>query len=498
MKKRILFFTMIAAALTFSCQKAELEKNEVADKGNNEVVDFVPGPGKILAVTPTGAETKVAFGDAVDGKYPVIWTNTDVIKVYSENNAAGVAYTYTGEAAEGTSSAVFTGEPVEGETRYAVFPETRAYGFEDGKLKISFDALKKQEFHSSVQANGSNLKYMPMWAKEGKGDDTGKFVFDNLCGVVSFRFNDYQELRGMKITSVKITSASKYISGVATLDPADGSFTLAPENEDTPDADKEIVQEEISQLKEELQRLSDTTDFNGQKLLDGTFDLKGYSDQKAIRVSTFSEEVNPGNYTVSITKTGDTITGTLLSSDAPLGDSFVAGAEVIVLDNKITFKDKTGKELTLDVDMDKLAGGTTNASLEITDIGSMRFQVGANEGQVIAVKIPAVNLKNLGLYDVDVTKENGGEEGIMATEYADAFISSVRSALGAYQNRFEHVGTNLDTTDENLTTAYSRIMDVDMASEMTEYTTVQVLTQAGTSMLAQANERPQQILQLLQ
>ena len=142
--------------------------------------------------------------------------------------------------------------------------------------------------------------------------------------------------------------------------------------------------------------------------------------------------------------------------------------------------------------------GTTTARLDITDIGSMRFQVGANEGQVIAVKLPAVNLKNLGLADVDVTKENGGNEGIVATEFADAFISSVRSALGAYQNRFEHVGTNLDTTDENLTSAYSRIMDVDMASEMTEYTTLQVLTQAGTSMLAQANERPQQVLQLLQ
>ena len=240
MKKRILFFAMIATALTFSCQKAELENNDVVDNGtNNEIVDFVPGPGKILAVSPTGTETKIAFGDAVDGKYyPVVWTNNDAIKVYSENSAAGEKYTFEGDNA---SSAVFTGNPVEGTTRYAVFPETRAYGLEDGKLKISFDILKKQDFHSSVQANGSNLKYMPMWAKEGKGDDTGKFVFDNLCGVVSFRFNDYQELRGMKITSVKITSASKYISGVATLDPADGSFTLAAENEDTPDANKEIV-----------------------------------------------------------------------------------------------------------------------------------------------------------------------------------------------------------------------------------------------------------------
>ena len=242
MKTRVLYFAMIAAALTFSCQKAELENNDVVDNGtNNEVVDFVPGPGKILAVSPTGTETKIAFGEEVDGKYPVVWTNNDAIKVYSENNTEGVVYTYTTEATEGVSSAVFTGDPVEGETRYAVFPATRAYGFEDGKLKISFDALKKQDYHTSIQANGSNLKYMPMWATEGEGDDAGKFSFENLCGVVSFRFNDYQELRGMKITSVKIASASKYISGVATLDPADGSFTLAAESTKNPDGDKEIV-----------------------------------------------------------------------------------------------------------------------------------------------------------------------------------------------------------------------------------------------------------------
>ena len=239
MKTRVLYFTMIAAALTFSCQKAELGNSGVADNGNNEVVDFVPGPGKILAVSPTGTETKIAFGDAVDGKYPVVWTNNDAIKVYSENNTDGVAYTYTTEATEGISSAVFNGEPVEGEKRYAVFPETRAYGLEDGKLKISFDALKKQDFHSSVQANGSNLKFMPMWAKEG--NNAGTFSFENLCGVVSFRFNDYQELRGMKIQSVKISSASKYISGVATLNPEDGTFTLSAQNIDNPDADKEII-----------------------------------------------------------------------------------------------------------------------------------------------------------------------------------------------------------------------------------------------------------------
>ena len=213
---------MIAAALSFSCQKAELENNEVADKGNNEVVDFVPGPGKILAVTPTGAETKVAFGTANDdGSIPVVWVNGDAIKVYSENNTTGAEYTFEGTDA---SSAVFTGAPVEGETRYAVYPATRAKDMKDGKVGVSFaDLQQKQLFHSTLKNNSNNLKYMPMWAKE---TSEGVFTFENLCGAVAFRFNDYQELRGMKITNVTLTSKSVNISGWGYVDPATGELTL--------------------------------------------------------------------------------------------------------------------------------------------------------------------------------------------------------------------------------------------------------------------------------
>ena len=78
------------------------------------------------------------------------------------------------------------------------------------------------------------------------------------------------------------------------------------------------------------------------------------------------------------------------------------------------------------------------------------------------------------------------------------YISDVRSRLGAYQNRLEHTDSSLAITTENMTSAYSRIMDVDMAEEMTVYSTQQVLSQAGTSMLAQANKRPSEVLQLLQ
>ena len=76
MKKRILFFAMIATALTFSCQKAEIANNGATNNDtNNEVIDFVPGPGRILAVSPTGPDTKIVLGDkGEDGKFPVVWT----------------------------------------------------------------------------------------------------------------------------------------------------------------------------------------------------------------------------------------------------------------------------------------------------------------------------------------------------------------------------------------------------------------------------------------
>ena len=99
---------------------------------------------------------------------------------------------------------------------------------------------------------------------------------------------------------------------------------------------------------------------------------------------------------------------------------------------------------------------------------------------------------------MDVSTSDGALDAIDRVGGAIKYVSAVRGKLGAYQNRLESTINSLDITSENMTAAYSRIMDVDMAEEMTNYTTYQVLTQAGTSMLAQANERPSQVLQLLQ
>ena len=136
--------------------------------------------------------------------------------------------------------------------------------------------------------------------------------------------------------------------------------------------------------------------------------------------------------------------------------------------------------------------------LNLTGKGAMRLQVGANEGQVIQVEIPALQALYLGVKDLDITTEDKATAAIDIVEDAINQLSGIRAKIGAYANRIEHTIANLDNTEENMTAAYSRIMDVDMATEMTEYSTVQVLVQSSTAMLAQANERPQSVLQLLQ
>ena len=121
---------------------------------------------------------------------------------------------------------------------------------------------------------------------------------------------------------------------------------------------------------------------------------------------------------------------------------------------------------------------------------------GADE--VLALSIPEMSLTKLRIEDLDVTTMRGATIGIDKLNTALAYVNSARSKLGAYDNRLENTISFVNASDETLSSSYSRILDTDMAEEMTEYTNLQVLTQAGMSMLAQANEFPQQALQLLQ
>ncbi|MDF2879097.1 MAG: flagellin domain protein, partial [Clostridia bacterium] len=110
--------------------------------------------------------------------------------------------------------------------------------------------------------------------------------------------------------------------------------------------------------------------------------------------------------------------------------------------------------------------------------------------------LPRPNADNKNL--LDLSTNESANKALAKIDQAIETASKIRSKLGAYQNRLEHTVSNLGVSEENMTASLSRIQDADMALEMANYTQLNILSQAATSMLAQANQRPQQILQLLQ
>jgi flagellin len=166
-----------------------------------------------------------------------------------------------------------------------------------------------------------------------------------------------------------------------------------------------------------------------------------------------------------------------------------------------------------------LLKGNLNPDPNSTDVyKELRLQVGANESQFIEIDMDDINIiaEELGIVGSGKIIENKGtknepkfevnsdlkqdlfNDGISIYNVAIDNVSSMRSKLGAFQNRLEHTIRNTDNTAENLTASKSRIEDLDMAKEMSEFTKLGILQQAGTSMLSQANQLPQMVLQLLQ
>lgn len=138
----------------------------------------------------------------------------------------------------------------------------------------------------------------------------------------------------------------------------------------------------------------------------------------------------------------------------------------------------------------------TQALLDGTFTGKL-FQVGANQSQVVSLTIASQDATALGVDALVVTSQAGAGSAITLVNSAIQMVSTARASLGAKQNRLEHTIANLDTAAENLQASESRIRDVDMAKEMMNFTKQNILSQAATAMLAQANQAPQGVLQLL-
>lgn len=211
-----------------------------------------------------------------------------------------------------------------------------------------------------------------------------------------------------------------------------------------------------------------------------------------IGMNTDPAKQDPETKSWSVLTAGTDAKISITGADSGFADSATYSAQ----GNRIRITDNGGFSMDFLLGEDATAGDTL--AFDVTDIGAMSIQIGANQYQDMDVKIPEVSAESLYLDTVNVAVEGGADKALVTLDEAIAKLGSVRSGIGAYTNRLEYATASLAETQEDMTTAYSGIMDTDMAEEMTEYTQQNVLEQAAMSVLSQANDLPQQVLSLLQ
>lgn len=192
--------------------------------------------------------------------------------------------------------------------------------------------------------------------------------------------------------------------------------------------------------------------------------------------------------------------------------AFGTGKAMLYNGGDVTVYDKNGFAMKFAIDEGGMtakdatgtAAAVTSATFTVYDTGALKLQIGTNEAEDLAIDFTEVSCRSLQLKEADGDPFVNLCTGLNATNSIALFdnaietISEYRSMLGAYENRLESTISSLDISNENMTKSMSRIMDTDMAEAMTEYTQESVLSQAATSILAQANNRPQQVMSLLQ
>ena len=324
--------------------------------------------------------------------------------------------------------------------------------------------------------------------------------------------------RKMQLQIKGLTQAGdNIVNGISVCETADGALSevhamfqrmkelaMKAANGTNTTADRNSIECEMKLLKDEVTRIATQTDFNDSTLLDGTFDMRGYADKLGVLVTEYTDEMPVGKYTIEIDAFGDESVDPptnaevrLTGSDAQSGSTqFVSEARVEADGNKIKITDNKGKSIMIELDEEMYnqnadGGASKTVTLDLTGIGAYSVQVGVNEGQLLDMRIPTVSLKTLGIEDVEIGTQEKAREALDVISEGIDKVSMIRARLGAYQNRLEHTASSVDATNENMTAALSRITDLDMADEMVDYTSQQVLVQAGVSMLSQANSQPE-------
>ena len=269
--------------------------------------------------------------------------------------------------------------------------------------------------------------------------------------------------------------------------------------------DRNALQDEFDALRSEIDDIATKTTFNNKKLLDGTFgytysvDTSAASDvyEGVLGITNIAIEGFSAGNAIAFTAGTDSIIATLGSDPtytATVTDADGSGTYTFSLQN-------AAGDVAGTVTIQKGSGyaeGTLVGDFAFTVSGtSASVQTGSNEGETLSISILDMSAEGLGIDGANISTQTGAAQAITTIQGAINSVSTTRSKLGAIQNRLEHKINNLDTSAENLQAAESRIRDIDMAKQMTEFTTQNILVQAATAMLAQANSAPQNVLSLL-
>ena len=297
-------------------------------------------------------------------------------------------------------------------------------------------------------------------------------------------------------------------------------------NETNTGSDRAKISEELTQLHEEIDRIAESTQFNGKDLLNGTNTVRvenGHDvkhDNTGVNTSV-NIEVQDGfdfddltELKVKLNNNGEIEANTITSKGYKVTVTGVDNANKTKLatDGVITITDTNGKSIKftatqeIDLNADKSLGKIEKTTKNISG-KEISLQVGANtsDSQTLKVKIENVSTKSLGLEGDTITKM--AKEGKKGTDAANTMIKSLdkalervntsRANLGAMQNRLETTASNLTTSNENLTAAESRIRDVDVAEEMMNLSKLNLINQAAQAMMSQAKSQPEGVMQLL-
>ena len=292
--------------------------------------------------------------------------------------------------------------------------------------------------------------------------------------------------------------------------------------------DRVQLQKEVTELKNEINRIADSSNFNGIKLLDGSMEtgtVYEFSDDgsdagnqsaidlvisaagsEALGKITFALSSQSGSVGASIASSGDVTITLLKGQDYSAADiqkllsqasaDSSADADVVAA---IKGASVSGNGITVKGNGTAALGAASDSGTEKTG-EALVLQIGdtSDDFNQLKVSIKDCHVAALGLTDLSIADQADAKSALNQIKAAINYISDVRGTLGATQNRLDHTINNLSVMEENIQDAESTIRDTDVAEEMMAYTKNNILVQSAQAMLAQANQVPQGVLQLLQ